>query len=56
MNGTELSEIIVCSQPRSEAEWRQNGTPLRSVPDYEPKVSGIHLYLLFQPLGHLLLL
>jgi len=24
-----------CSKPRSAAEWRPNGTPRRSVPDYE---------------------
>jgi len=32
---------IVCSQPRNEVEWRRegNGTPLRSVPDYERRPS-----------------
>ena len=43
MNGTELRETSVCSQPRNEVEWRQNGTPLCSVPNYKPKVSAIQL-------------
>jgi predicted amidohydrolase len=34
-------QLVVCSQPRNEAEWRSaDGTPLRSVPDYKLRAAG----------------